>query len=373
MILRIEDIKDTCQKIANALDNVIATQLSDTLLIEAKGGILTMAVTNRDYYVEVLLPVDINEDFKATVNANLFLQLISKTTTDTVELSIKDTYLQVKANGTNKFPLIFDGYELLELPRIELNNITSTMIVDGDILNSILNFNSKQLELGQARVEAQRYYYLDQEGCITATGGACINSFHLDKPCRLMLNKRLVKLFKLFKNESVEFNIAMDEVADVIQTKASFITPDVRIYAIISCDDKLINSFPEPQVRALGNKDFDYSITLNKNDISEMLERIILFQNFTQSLKPYGILHFGKDSLTIEDSNKCSNESIYYLNDESGVNDDYVTMLDLKEFKALLDTCTDQCITMNFGDHRAIVISRGTIKNIIQEIPYAGE
>lgn len=366
MILRIEGIKDICSKVVAALDSTEIATVTDTLLLEAVPGKLTLCVTNREYFAEMILPVDNTDNFVATVNANLFLKLIAQTTADTVELTINNNNLVVKGNGTYKLPLIYDGDKLLELPRIELNNVTSEMKIDGNVLNSIIAYNAKQLDLGQARVEAQKYYYFDQDGCITATGGACVNNFKLDKPCRLLLNRKLVKLFKLFKGEEVSFKLAYDAISeDVIQTKVAFETSDVKISAILSCDDTVLNTFPEPQVRALANKEFDYSVTMHKNELLETINRLLLFE--AQSMKPYGKFTFKANQVAISDSNEASTEELFYQNDTSGISDSYSTMIDLKEFKALLETCTEQYVCLTFGDHRAIVVSRGSVKNIIQE------
>ena len=41
----------------------------------------------------------------------------------------------------------------------------------------------------------QRLYYMDERGAVTFTSGACINNFTLEKPVKILLNNKLVKLF----------------------------------------------------------------------------------------------------------------------------------------------------------------------------------
>ena len=75
---------------------------------------------------------------------------------------------------------------------------------------------------------------MDEKGAITFTNGACVNSFTLEQPVKLLFNNRLVKLFKLFKDESVKFTIGYDPISDdIIQTKVRFATSDIIITAIL--------------------------------------------------------------------------------------------------------------------------------------------
>ena len=40
----------------------------------------------------------------------------------------------------------------------------------------------------------------------------------------------------------------------------------------------------------------------------------------------------------------------------------------LLEFKKILDGCTEQYITLNFGDHKACVVTRNSIRNVMPEV-----
>ena len=61
-------------------------------------------VTNREYYVRVKLPIQQPEDFHAVVNANLFLRLVSQLTSETIELTVDNNSLIVKAKTLVSLP-----------------------------------------------------------------------------------------------------------------------------------------------------------------------------------------------------------------------------------------------------------------------------
>ena len=371
MILRIEELKEACKNILFAVDSNELSAITDTLELITKDGYLYINVTNREYFAQVRIKVDDELNFHATVNANLFLRLISQITTDTVELNISDNNLLIKANGNYKLSLIFDGDKLLKLPEITIDNITTQFDIKSSILHSILNYNSKEFSKGTISKPVQRFYYIDEQGAITFTSGACVNSFTLEKPIKLLLNSRLVKLFKLFKDETVKFTLGYDPISDeIIQTKVKLESNDITLTAIISCDDSLINSVPVSAIRGRANNTYPYSININKDNLLQTINRLLLFSTGSSAkevIKPYSTFEFNKDNVTIYDVNKSNKEVIYYNNSILEMQEPYVALLDLTDIKTTLETCNEQYLTINFGDQTAIVVARGHVNNVIPE------
>jgi hypothetical protein len=372
MILRIETLQEACKNILTAVDSNELSAITETLELVTKDGNLYMNVTNREYFVQVEIPVGDDVELHATVNANLFLRLISHTTTDTVELNVVDSNLIVKANGTYKIPLIFDGDELLELPQIEINNVTNEFSISTDVLKSILNYNSKELVKGTISKSVQKLYYVDDKGCITFTNGACVNSFTLEQPIKLLFNNRLVKLFKLFTEPNVNFTVGFDPISeDIIQTKVKFKSKGISLTAILSCDDKLLAGVPVTAIRGRASGEYPYSININKEAMLQTISRLLLFNSTAGTsaavIKPYSTFEFGKDSVTIYDIKKENKEVISYKYSLINCEEPYTAILDLSELKVTLESCSEPYLNINFGDSQALVITRGNISNIIPE------
>lgn len=370
MIIRIEDLKDISQIILSAVDNSELSVLTETLELKVENNILYMNVTNREYYAQVKLVMsDEEEDFHATVNANLFLKLVSQITTDTVEFSIVNNSLVIKANGIYKLPLIYDNELLLELPVININNVTTEFDIDSNILTSIYNYNSKQLLTSGATKPVQKMYYVDEKGAITFTTGACINNFSLEKPIKILLTNKIVKLFKLFKNNNVHFTLGYDAISNnIIQTKVKFESDNISITAILSCDDTIINSVPVTAIRnRADSSNYKYFVTFNKELITETINRLLLFTFNSKFLNASGKFVFGDSSVTITDVSGENKEVIHYSNEISNITE-YTAILDLNDLKMVLDTCTEQYINFMFGDEQAILICRGNIVNVIPEL-----
>ena len=370
MIIRNEDLHEACYTISGALDSSELSVITETLELKTEENILYMNVTNREYYVSVKIDIDENEPFHATVNAGLFLKLISQITTDTIEFIIKDKYLFIKGNGNYKIPLIFDDTELLELPIIELNNITTTFDIDSSILKSILQYNSKELIKAVGSKPVQKLYYIDNHGCITFVQGACVNSFEVDVPFSILIGGRVVKLFKLFGSEPVHVEISHEELnADICLTKMRLTGNNVCITTILTSDDSLIKTVPVNAIRGRANDEYKYSVNIDRIKLTEAISRLTLF-NDKNELKPYSKFEFGFDKVTIYDTSGENKEEIYYTN--TTISEPYDMILDMNNLKLTLDGCVEQYVTFNFGNKTAAVLARGNIRTVIPEVVSIG-
>lgn len=371
MIIRAEELKEISKKILAAVDSHELSAVTETLEILVDNRVFSLSVTNREYFAKVKLNIDEDIKLHATVNANLFLSLISQITTDTIELYVQETSLVVKGNGTYKLPLIFDNDTLLTLPEIRINNKTVSFDIDSAILLSILNYNSKELEKGTIAKPAQRYYYVDEQGAITFVSGACVNTFTLEQPVRMLLNNRLVKLFKLFKTGKVHFTLGYDAISDdIIQTKVCFESSDVALTAILSCDDALIDTVPVTAIRNMATKSFAYSVSLNRDSLLQTINRLLLFSSGLlgkEDIKPYSTFVFGSDSVTVFDVNNDNKEVINY-NGNTNLTEEYEAILDLQDLKKTLESYDNDYINIHFGDSQAIVLTRPHIYTVIPEI-----
>ena len=369
LIIRIEEIQQACGKILTAVDSNSLSVLTETLQIKTENKKMYISVTNREYLAKVKIDIPEDVEFLATVNANLFLKLVSQITTDTIELSVVDSTLILKGNGVYKLPLIFDGEKLLELPEIEIDNPTVEFDVDSNALLSLIQYNSKELTKGQPSHPMQKMYYVDEKGAITFIFGACVNSFTLEKPVKMLLNDRLVKLFKLFKGEKVHFTMGMDALTDdIIQTKVRFETPEVTITSILSCDDTMLKTFPVDSIRGRANATYPYSIKVNKDQFLQTINRLLLFSSANSAkdiIKPISEFKFEKDHVVVFDTRGENKEEVWYSN--STIEDSYDTYLDLNDLKVTLETCVDPYGTLEFGDTQAVVVTHGNIKNVIPE------
>ena len=367
--LKTEELNDICSKILFAVDNSGLSEITETLELVLSNKELYLQVTNREYFIKVKLSTNIDGDFHATVNAELFLKLISKITTELVTLEVSDKCLLITGNGKYKLPLVYDGSELLKLPEITINNVTNTFDIDGTVLDSIYTYNSKQLIGKVITNPVQSLYYVDKEGAITFTSGACVNKFSLDEDVKLLLNSKLVKLFKLFKTDTVNFTIGQDTLTgELIQTKARFKTNSIELTAILPTNDSAIKRVPAKVIRERAYKDYPYSVTLNRTELLQSINRFSIFSSKSTAIDSnYGIYSFGTNKVVISDINKTNSEELVYAN-ETSISDEYTATIDFNDLKSILDSMSGEFVTLNFGDNQAIVCVKDNVYNVIPEI-----
>jgi len=378
MQIKTKEFQEVVNKILLAIDSHDKTAANVELV--AKQSSLYLNVTNKEYYVAVKFPIDgeLTDPFRAVVDASLFLSLISGLTTETFDLNIVDNNIVITTGKSNyKVAMIYENDKLMELPVIHIKNKTVEMTISNDILTSIINVNSKEVQKAKSIADAtelQKLYYIDETGCFTFTNSACLNSFTLEKPVKLLLNDRIIKLFKLFK-EDVLFSLGQDPLPNgTIRTKMVMETENVYLAAVITCDDVLLSKVQAPcmATKRYVKEAYDYKVVVSATALSAAITRLMAFHKFNKSgEKPNMIylpvrLSITADDITMIDKFKNS-ESVNTENGSyiEGAYDLYVNIADVK---SVLDSSKLEHITLNCGNRRSMVITRGTVSNLIPEL-----
>lgn len=375
MLIKTKELKAAASTISTAVaaDGKNAGQLE----LVARNNTLYLNVTNKEYFVSVKYSLDTEETFRAVVEAQLFLDLVASfdiNKADTLNLSIVNNNLAIKAGkSAYKLALIFENDEMVKLTPIRIENETVSMTVSKDILKSILTVNSKELEKtkGITVNELQHLYYIDNTGCFTFTTGACLNKFTLEKPIQLLLNERIVKLFKLF-NEDVILTLGQDLDADgKLKTKAVFQTPTVYVATLPPSNDKLLSAVQGPcnATKNYIGAAYTNKVVLSADSLFESVSRLLKFAKnssvtATNNYIPVTI-KLTTDELTLCDS--LDNVETVITESDSYVEDTYEMVVNLTDLRLVLDSCHGEHITVNCGNHKAVIITHGNVNNLIPE------
>jgi hypothetical protein len=374
MILKTKNFQEAANKILVAVG---LDKASANLELAAKDTALYLRVTNREYYVAVKFDLENPTEFRAVVDANLFLNLISGISTEEFELEIKDTVVVVKAGRSSyKLAMIYENDQLMKLPIIKLDpeQITVSMNISNDILMSILNVNSREVQKAK-KVEVnelQRYYYIDETGCFTFTTGACINAFTLEKPIKLLLTDKVVKLFKLFGSDAFLSYGHIVNADNSLQPIVVFQTEDVYVATRLLSDETCIQKVKAPcdAMKALAKEIYEHNLVLSATDLSAAISRLLMFHKNSSakadlSFVPASV-EFSNTELTISDLSG-DNKEVITIENGSTTPGGYSMGVNLIDLKAVLDSCKNEHITMNCGNHKSIIICRANISNVIAE------
>ena len=374
MILKTKPFQEAANKIlvAVGLDRSAAN-----LELAANGTALFLRVTNREYYVAVKFDLDAPSDFRAVVDANLFLNLIAGIGTEEFSLTVNESVVVVKSGKSSyKLAMIYENDSLMKLPLIKLDpeQITVQMPIAQDILMSILNVNGKEVQKAKKIDvnELQRYYYIDETGCFTFTTGACVNAFTLEKPIKLLLTDKVVKLFKLF-NSDIYMSYGHIENADhTLQPVVTFQTSEVYVATRLLSDDSCIHKIKAPcdAMKNLIKEAYEHTLVLSASDLSASISRLLMFYKNSSAKADMSFvpaqITFNETDFTVSD---VSGDNVEAITIENGsiTSGGYTMGVNLIDLKSVLDSCKNEHITLNCGNHKSIIINRGTISNVIAE------
>jgi hypothetical protein len=374
MILKTKNFQEVVNKILVA---VSVDKAAANLELAAKDAKLYLRVTNREWYCACAFELENPTEFRAVVDANLFLNLISGINTEEFELEIKDTVVVVKAGKSSyKLAMIYENDQLMKLPIIKLDpdQVTVNMNISNDILMSILNVNSREIQKAK-KVEVnelQRYYYIDETGCFTFTTGACINAFTLEKPIKLLLTDKVVKLFKLFSTDACLSYGHIVNTDNTLQPIVVFQTEDVYVATRLLSDETCIQKVKAPcdAMKALAKEVYEHNLVLSATDLSAAISRLLMFHKNSSakadlSFVPASV-EFSNTELTISDLSG-DNKEVITIENGSTTPGGYSMGVNLIDLKAVLDSCKNEHITMNCGNHKSIIICRANISNVIAE------
>ena len=374
MILKTKTFQEAANKIlvAVGLDKANAN-----LELAAKDEALFLRVTNREQYAAVRFELEQPTEFRAVVDAALFLNIISGINTEEFELNIKDTHVVVKAGKSSyKLAMIYENDQLMKLPIIKLvpEQVTVNMNISHDILMSILNVNGKEIQKAKKLDvnELQRYYYIDETGCFTFTTGACVNSFTLEKPIKLLLTDKVVKLFKLFSSDVYMSYGHLVNSDSSLQPIVVFQTDTVYVAARLLNDDTCIHKIKAPcdAMKNLIKEAYDHNLVLSASDLSAAISRLLMFHKNSSAKADLSfvpaVVDFNDTEFTISDLSG-DNKEIVTVENGSSTPGSYSMGVNLIDLKSVLDSCKNEHITMNCGNKKSIIINRGTISNVIAE------
>lgn len=375
MIIKTKEFQDAANKILLAAD---LDKNAANLELIAKDSSLFLNVTNKEFFVSVKFLLETDETFRVVVDASLFLSLVSGFTTETFSLEVKDTAVVLSAGKSKyKLAMIYENDALMTLPFITVHNKTVEMTIANDILMSILNINSKELLKSKYLEvsELNRLFYIDETGCFTFTNGACLNAFTLEKPIKVLLNERIVKLFKLFK-EDVSFILGQDQAPNgTIQTKIVMQTEDTYLAAIITVEDALITRVQQPceATKRYLNENYSHRVVLSTSSLSGAINRLMAFAKNSKASSEKPNMAFlpvtikiSADEFNIQD--KFENYESVAVENNSEIDGEYSLNINLFDIKLVVDSCKTDHITFNCGNHRSVVITRGPVANLIPEL-----
>ena len=362
-------IKDLTNKINKGIEGERTVRISELLELSVINNKLVLAVTNTQFYltIELASGLQATDDLHVTIDADTFIKLISKTTTDEITLAEENGNLLFKGNGEYIFPLELDkDGNIKTLPKIDINE-TQTFEISGDTLYSIYSFGSNEL-VNDVPVEAiQKYYYVDNLGAITYTESPYLNNFKLNSNFQILINDRLAQLFSLFRGQKVTVGLSKEFNNNLYQNKISLTSGSIRLVSYLP-DDTMVNKYPYNECRHLQENPYPGKITINRILLANALDRLNIFsvKDGNVIYKKAGKLNFTVDGLEITSVMDKNKELIPYESKPQYYA--YSCYMNLAQLQRHAKANNENNIEINYGNDLCIMFSKDNYNQIIVEM-----
>ena len=361
-------IKDLTSKINKGIEDERTVRVSELLELLVDNNKLVLAVTNTQFYLKLeLSQMDPNETLHATVDADEFIKLVSKTTTKEISLEESNGNLLFKGNGEYIFPLELDkNGSVKTLPLIDINE-TQTFEVSGDTLYSIYSFGNNELVNDVPVDNVQKYYYLDNLGAITYTESPYLNNFSINSKFKVLINNRLAQLFSLFRGQKVTVGLSKQNVNNIYQNKISFTCGNIKLVSYLP-DDTLVSKYPADQCRMLQNNPYPGKVIINRLDLANALDRLNIFSTKDGNVvyKKAGKLNFTADGLEITSIMDKNKEFIPYR--EKPNFNAYTCYMNLGQLQRHAKANNQDTLEINYGNELSIMFTKANYSQIIVEM-----
>ena len=287
--------------------------------IKLSDGKLRLLTTDMTNTLCIIIDKVAGDDMDITVDADKFGKLIAKTTSEDIDLSVKDDVLYVKANGTYKIPLISDEEGLISFPDIKSMDDKNVQCMTK--LSSVMqayNINKSALAKTLENPALTGYYCGDtvistDANVITFNG---FKMFDCEQP--ILISAQQMQLLTLNIKEDIEVNAYLDEA-------------------------------------------FTSSCKVPKDLLLSVLDRLTLF------IEPYdkngAYFTFGRKGINIHSKKDASTETINYV--ESKDFEPFVCCVDIPMLKEQLQANPDDTVKICYGNENALKIESGKVTQVI--------
>lgn len=298
---------------------------------------LSMTAWDGENYLQVIEDKVVCDNFKVTVTAEKFSQLISKTTSEKVVMELKDNYLKIKGNGDYKLELpVDDEGELDNYPEMVFDTEKAKKLkIKLSAIVWAVEGNKISLAKTPELPHLMCYYFGEQVLTTNNTIGSMSVIDVFGEP--IMLKADLVNLVATMENEDIDVYILDDRIA--------FETPKTMIIGYCNEGKAEFEESVLEDLQQLFALELPASCTVEKSKLLGILDRIMLFVK----TKEEGVrVLFTKQGIQFYNKDQSVNELLPYVKSDNFVN--FEEKLQLDVLKDLINSVCDEECHIQYGE-----------------------
>lgn len=312
---------------------------------------INLYTTDGSNYLEISGDVVKADDFDITVDADTFAKLVSKLTSDTVTLEVKDNILIITGNGTYKLPLqMSDDGTPLKFPNRNDNNLEVETI--GELPQAAINYMVMSLKPSLSTNVSSVYsnYFVGEFLASTDRAMMCIcDRASFDKP--MLFSREFVDLLALAGSD-VKLGIrSCDDM--IIALADGFV---VQAKPVDGVDDYNVDG-----LKKLLNLELNSFCRVNKKALLSLLDRLSIFVGAydDESIQ----IHFTDGAMEISSMSSDGVESIDYM--EYSNFKEHTVKINVNRLITLLKAYASDFVDIYYGDNMCIKFVDGHLTELL--------
>lgn len=322
--------------------------ITSMMAVELKSGTLTLTTTDTANTLKVMSNNIQGDDFYAVVPVELFSKLIAKMTSDSIELILNDTNLEVKGNGTYNVPLPVDEGGMVKFPSYSFQKDGEGDIIEIQSIKDILEINKASVAKS-IDTPCLCGYYLGDRVITTDEQTICFNDIHwiFDE---YLVSPEMMELLALCKEEKIRW-----------WYKDGYFLFETDTFILYGAEHDGKDLFPAQEVLSYLAESFPSGCKLPKLLLQNVVDRLSLF------IEPYdkngAYFTFTQDGVKVTSKKSSCNELIPYMESEGFA--PFRCCLDIPMLKDHIDASPGETIELWYGHEACIKLISGNVVQVI--------
>lgn len=343
-------LQDMVAKATKGASNNKMIPITGLMAIELRNGTLTLTTTDATNTLKINKKDIDGGDFYVTVQVDIFSKLVAKTTTETITLTLKDSSLEVKGNGTYNIELPLDEEgQLIKFPEPVFESVEEGTVINLSTVKTLLTSNKAALAETLEMPFLTGYYCGENEVISTDTYKVCGNNIKV-------FNKPV-----LIPAELMELLAIMDEEKIMVHSdgnKIRFATNNVVVYGV---ELEGIEDYPVEAIQAYLQTEFTSVCKVAKSAFLNLLDRLSLFVAAYDNNGLY--MTFTNDGVLITSKRSNGTELIKYQDSKNFT--PFTCCVDIELLKSQLSAQNSEVVELWYGHEKAIKMTSGNITQIV--------
>ena len=323
--------------------------LSCLMEIKVKDKKLTVRTTDNSNFITTWADVDA-EDFSMVVQSKLFMQTISKITTETVTISVEENKVTIQGNGKYNMALSTDADgSTINIPEVQFTPVGGSKRISGEDVRSILSYN-KSCKAVSKEIPATYNYYMDDKVIYTTNVfKACRNPISMfESP--VCLTPTLVDLIPSVCDAD---GVIVSQSEDMVKFESS-----VGVLYGKKCVPEDLEAFPSTGLNNVFAATTQNSIKLCREELLSLLDRMNLYVSTLESNKV--LVTFESDKVVFVSPSTDSRESISYMKGSVLAGEAISMPLDALSLKEMVTACDREELNISVNSETGLRIQCGT-------------